>query len=374
MNGGGKIHRLLLSVALAGLAWAGLLYWQSARPAAAQGGISVVKALGRAEPVVYVGEYITFTIEICNGAGFTVTVMPLRDDYDEDVLAFQDASVAGYTHNPVTGTVDWTDVTETLGDFPDGHCETVIVGFIAEHPKTAIVNSAAVHDAEGAAGEHAGGGEDDGEAESIGGAAPVRKDPLTEGIAVGDPVSFTIVITNTGHATITRGTLVDTYDPAMLQFHYAVPMPDLVDEAGGHLTWTNIAASLGGGIAGRTTVSVTTVFTALQAAATQNAAQLSGVGDWYDNDLAGGADDAPITIVAGPHPEPTATPSPRPTDIPSPPSDSPSPPASTATPFPTTTSTPVPLLPLTGGPDASWVPGGLILLCLSAIFLVLTRE
>jgi hypothetical protein len=74
-----------------------------------------------------------------------------------------------------------------------------------------------------------------------------------------------------------------------------------------------------------------------------NRAEVVGASDWYGNDMGGGADEVPITIIGPtPTPAPTATPRPKPKDTPAP--------TATPTPItPTPTPTPVaPLLPETG--------------------------
>ena len=243
------------------------------------------------------------------------------------------------------GRIDWNDLTTFFGDVAPGQDLTLVVGFIAEHPETAVVNAAEVHDAINENGDVLGGGDTSGGADAVGGSAPVSK-TLATGVVpqVGELITFNIVITNTGYVTLTRATLVDTYDPNLLAFYYANPYPDQMDVAAGVLTWTNVVAVIGG-LPPRSAMTVTTVFTALSAAATANHAQIVGAGDWYDNDVDGGGDDVPITIIDRPVPTPTATP--RPT--------SPPPPLSTPTPVPTAAPTPTPdippsiaLLPLTG--------------------------
>jgi hypothetical protein len=102
-----------------------------------------------------------------------------------------------------------------------------------------------------------------------------------------------------------------------------------------------------GDVPSHAAISVTTVFTALATIDdTINRAEVTGASDWYGNDMAGGADQVPITII-GPAPTPTATPKPKKKDQPAP--------TAAATPVdltPTPTATPVaPLLPETGRTD-----------------------
>jgi hypothetical protein len=53
--------------------------------------IFVDKQLGRSDPLVHVGEYLTFAILIYNGTSFTVTTLPLCETLKGDVLGYVDA-------------------------------------------------------------------------------------------------------------------------------------------------------------------------------------------------------------------------------------------------------------------------------------------
>ncbi len=289
----------------------------------AQGGVDVDKQLGRTDPVVHVGEYLTFTIRIQNNSGFTITTLPLSDTYNAAVLGYVDAVPAPDSVVTTTGRLDWNDLTTFFGDLAPGQQVTVVVGFIAEHPETAVVNAAAVHDAISSGGAVPGGNDDDSNAESMGGSAPVSKmlsDLITP--EVGLPITFTLHITNSGFTTMTVLPLFDNYDPAFLQFSHAVPPPDMVDNVAGALTWNDLTL-WSGDISAQGFISVTTVFTALTATSgITNSAFVLGARDWYDNDLAGGSDNVPITIIGGGG-GPDATATPMPTPVPNTPAPAP---------------------------------------------------
>lgn len=349
---------VLAAVALTALGFA--LASQSAR-AQAGGDIYVDKQLGRADPVVHVGEYLTFTILIRNDTPFTITALPLADTYNSAVLGYADAVPAPSTIDESAGQLDWADLTGFFGDIEPGREILVVVGFIAEHPETAVVNAAEVHDALGAGGALSGTTSIDDGTDAVGGSSPVDKELLAGLIPqVGQPLTFTVVITNDGFTTMTVVPLVDTYNPAWLAFSAAVPPPDLVDAANGVLTWTDLTVWTGD-VPPHASISVTTVFTALAATEdSMNRAEVVGASDWYGNDMGGGADEVPITIIGPtPIPAPTATPRPKPKDTPAP--------AATPTPVaPTPTPTPVaPLLPETGNARGDTGPG------LAAVLLVL---
>jgi uncharacterized repeat protein (TIGR01451 family) len=301
------IIRLGLGLALALVALAAL--FATLAPARAQQTeIFVDKRLGRDNPVVYVGEYLTFTIQIENRTNFTVTTLPLSDTFNTDVLAFVDATPMPDSVDAGNGRLDWNDLTTTFGDLPPGAAVWVVVGFIAEHPAPAVVNRAEVHDAVSSGGQIGGGGDDSDEGSSIGGSTPVDKEMVGNvEPEVGQPLTFTIRITNSGYATLTVVPLFEDYDPEFLQFSFAVPQPDSVDEVAGQLYWSDLTTWFGD-VGPFGSIQITAVFTALAPIAlTTNSASVSGSSDWYGNDLDGGADQVPITIV-GPGQQATDTP------------------------------------------------------------------
>lgn len=341
---------LLLVVCVMGLA--GLFLWLGvqARPVSAQTDLIFVdKRLGRPSPVVYIGEYITFTIFIENRSTFTVTTLPLSDTFNSAVLGYVDAVPAPDSVDVANSRLDWNDLTTTFGDLGPGESIQVVVGFIAEHPAPAVVNRAAVHDAEHSAGGIPGSGSESGNGEAIGGASPVDKN-MVDGITptVGLPITFTIAITNDGYTTMTVVPLVEDYDPAYLQYSSAVPAPDSIDEVTGELQWSDLTLFFGD-IPAHEVITVEVVFIALQdIALTTNHASVVGAKDYYDNDLAPGDDEVPIMIIGAPG-QVTATPAPAPTSTPA----GPTPVAPTATPAATSTPAVLPAqIPDTGfAPD-----------------------
>jgi uncharacterized repeat protein (TIGR01451 family) len=341
-------RNLIVSLALAAAALVALILMMPSRSVQAQAGdIYVDKQLGRANPVVHVGEYLTFTIYIRNDSAFTVTTLPLSDTYNTAVLGFVDAiPIMPDSVDEAAGRLDWNNLVNHFGELPPGASILVVVGFIAEHPETAVVNAAEVHDALGTGGALSGTNSIITDTTSVGGSSPVEKD-LLEGLIpqVGLPLTFTITITNNGFTTMTVVPLVDTYDPNWMAFNYAVPPPDSVDEMNGELTWLDLTVG-GNDVPPHGTITVTTVFTALTTGGTANSAEVSGASDWYQNELAGGSDLVPITIIGD---TPTPVPTTAPTSVPAtrrPASTSV--PASTVTPAPTPTNTVVPLLPQSG--------------------------
>ena len=68
------------------------------------------------------------------------------------------------------------------------------------------------------------------------------------------------ILTNDGAAFITFLPLTDTYDPAFLQFHFAVPTPTITSPPG-LLVWADLTTYFGN-ITPFQTIVMTTVFTA----------------------------------------------------------------------------------------------------------------
>ena len=170
--------KLITPLALAAVALTALGFALSAQSARAQGGgdIYVDKQLGRAGSVVHVGEYLTFTILIRNDTPFTITTLPLADTYNGAVLGYADAVPAPNTIDESTGRLDWADLTDSFGDVAPERQIVVVVGFVAEHPETAVVNAAEVHDAVGAGGALSGTTSVDDGTDAVGGSSPVDKE------------------------------------------------------------------------------------------------------------------------------------------------------------------------------------------------------
>ncbi len=333
------ITSLLLAAGVMGIC----LFWLTRVSQAQVGGLVVDKRLGRATAVVRVGEYLTFTIAIRSQVSFTIVTLPLSDTFDSYILAYADAipppDEVTTTTNP--GQLLWFDLTDTFGNLLPGQTITVTLGFTAVHPTAATVNAARVAGAEGDGGQQVGEADGSDGGETVGGSTPVQKslDPPTATLRVNSPLTFTITITNHGAATLTFLPLEDTYDPAVLLFHRAIPTPNLVLTASGVISWFDLTVPLGD-VPPDSAVTVTAIFTALMpATSTLNSAQVVGARDQYENDLGVGADQVPIMIIEDtPRPTPTSPPPPPPP----PPSPTPTP-WSTATPTPTATpATPTP--------------------------------
>ncbi len=283
-----------------------LLYVQQV--SLAQGGdIEMVKTLNRSGNVVRVGEVLTFTIALTNHSIFTLTSVTVVDNYDNTTLAFAGATPTQSDHNTGTAVITWDNV--AVPSILPGHGVVITVAFVAEHPKTTVVNAARAQDVIHSGGELTQTAETSRTQEAVGGAAPVVKSVSPPGSTpvAGLPVTFTHIITNDGAAVMTRLPLTDTYDPAFLEFNFAIPTPSITSPPG-LLVWPDLTTYFGP-IPADTAVVVTTVFTALtRVVNTVNQASTEGALDIFNNDLTAGSAQVPITIIDNaPTPTPDTT-------------------------------------------------------------------
>jgi len=83
---------------------------------------------------------ISFTITIKNTGDTILTVVPLRDTYDTNYLAFTGASVAP-DDTTDDGQIDWSDLTASFGqDLGPGESFSLIVNFTAKAPTDDLAN------------------------------------------------------------------------------------------------------------------------------------------------------------------------------------------------------------------------------------------
>jgi uncharacterized repeat protein (TIGR01451 family) len=288
---------LTLFVALGLLLLTLLSLAQIQRISRAQGSVTLNKVLNRASPVVRVGEVLSFNITLTNDAGFTLTNVTLVDTYNQGVLAFAGGAPAPDGIDPSSGVLTWTNV--AAPPILPGQTLTFTVFFTAEHPQTAVVNRVRAQDITGTLGAISDTNATDQIDEAIGGQAPLFKDIFPPGSVpqIGFPVTFTHLITNDGAAVMTYLPLTDTYDAAILQFNFAIPTPTQISP--GVLVWADLTTDFGD-LPPFGTVVVTTVFTAVaQFDGTVNQASTAGALDEFNNALAAGFDEVPITIIGG---------------------------------------------------------------------------
>ncbi len=279
-----------------------LLYIQSVTKAQGGSEVTLTKVLNKADPVVRVGEVLSFNITLVNNASFTLTQVTLVDEYNIGAgnpqnapLAFSHAIPPADQHDINTWTLTWTNVATPV--IPPGGILEFTVFFTAVHPQTALVNRAEARDIVGDQNSVENIAAEDNTGEAIGGAAPIYKatDPPDFEPQAGLPITFTQIITNDGAAIMTYLPLTDTYDASFLEFNYAVPMPTFTSP--GQLVWDDLTNNFGD-LPPFASVVVTTVFTAsTQIVQGENQASTAGARDEYSNDLTAGQALVPITII-----------------------------------------------------------------------------
>jgi uncharacterized repeat protein (TIGR01451 family) len=222
-----------------------LLATRPAQPAYAQALLRVeIKKTLAGSNVVQVGQYLTFTIRITNTGTISVAQLPLLDTYDATILRFERAAPPPATVS--AGTLAWTNLTtDTLfGPLAPGQSIAVVTVFRAIAPKPATVNAAATGTLVGVDGQTGTGGSGQAGGGTVGGRVIVQKN-LSPGMlpVSGQPITFTIAITNDGAADIVALPLQDTYSTEVLRFLRASPPPTSVNTATGELRWDDLAGA-----------------------------------------------------------------------------------------------------------------------------------
>ncbi|MCO6449869.1 MAG: carboxypeptidase regulatory-like domain-containing protein, partial [Caldilineales bacterium] len=230
--------------------------------------VSVVKTLiTPAGGVTVVNGQVQWRIRVTNNGDTILNTVPLADTYDTTYLTYGFSgsfSSPASNDNTDDGTLNWTDITGA-GTLAPGAFADVIVNMTAKASTQALVNDQTINTGTvtGATDENGETVPTDSDTEPVEIAEPgvqivkILQTPA-DGIAfVGDPVSFDIVVTNSGDTALTTVVLTDTFDTAFLSFNNASSAPNSTTPAG-TLTWNNI-----GSIAANTSVTITVNFTAI---------------------------------------------------------------------------------------------------------------
>lgn len=222
----------------------------------------------------------TFNIRITNEGNKTIRYLPLEDLWDPTHLAFESATPApnavGYGH------AQWTDLTTTGpngfgADLTPGSSVIIVLRLraIGCPPLQDSVDKARILGAID---------EENNPVPKVEATATVKiacprlaiekkvTAPPCGIFGVGDPVPFTVTITNTGNSLLTVIPLEDTYDPMFLGFVSATPSPD-VTAPPGTLRWNDLTGpppnGFGVDLAPGATFTVNLTFTALQSTSSQ---------------------------------------------------------------------------------------------------------
>lgn len=245
------------------------------------------------------GDMALFRVTITNQGNKKIRFLPLEDLFDPDHLAFVSASKTPTAIG--AGHVQWSDLTASgPGGFgmelEPGSSFTLVITFVAigcpDDQET--TNKAKVSGAIDEENNPTPTAEDTATVKiacpSVAVSKVVANLPPCGYYGVGDPIQFTITITNTGNTTLVTVPLVDTYDPTYLSFSAATPTPNLTTLAG-TLTWTDLTGPAPNGfgvdLAPGATFTVSVTFTALASTSglpggvTVDRAQVQGAVDEY---------------------------------------------------------------------------------------------
>jgi uncharacterized repeat protein (TIGR01451 family) len=343
--------------------------------------------------VVRVGEYISFTIRITNTGTVSITQLPVIDEYDARVLRLDSTSPAPSTTG--AGQITWTNLpTDTAGGpLPPGGTVVIHTRFRIIGISDLTINRARIQDARGLGGQSGGSGDSQSGGTAQGGRVILTK-ALAPGVTAvsGQPITFTIGVTNDGAADLVTVPIQDLYQAQYLRFWKAIPPPTTAIT--GELRWDNVLQSLGlARLRPNEAITITTVFTAEQAldGGSVNRAGAAGVRDEFQNELAApNQAELPIRILPA-QGAATPTPTPRPRRGSQPDQATPTP-TTAATPeltptatleltgtaaiTPTATLVAPAGLPRTGGsaPPSAWLAAALALILAGALFRALKRS
>ncbi|MES0362176.1 MAG: SdrD B-like domain-containing protein, partial [Anaerolineales bacterium] len=108
--------------------------------------VYIDKQLDQSDAEFSVGDYFTYTILIRNDSPFMITAMSLIDTYDTSAVEFVDALPVPDSVNTGVGSLNWNDLTISLGDLSPGESLEIIIGFQAANPTDVVNNTVDVQD------------------------------------------------------------------------------------------------------------------------------------------------------------------------------------------------------------------------------------
>jgi len=265
--------------------------------------MTVIKTL--LEPpggLAYVGETVTFRVNVTNRGNQPLEYVPLNDTYDPLKLDYVSASPPPDIVSEATGTLLWLDVTGGAGLAP-GSWTVVDIAYAAAESTTpdSTVNLARVIEAKVLDEDIYLDGNDTEQVKILGVGLIVDKSVKTppSGVAnIGDDVVFEVKIANTGDVPILVLPLKDTYDPTKLDYIEATPAPDAVNEASGALDWSDLTGP--GSLAPGAYMVVQIKFKALAVTTGIGTTDLAEVIDAYlgDDIYLSGSDTASVVILS----------------------------------------------------------------------------
>ena len=281
-------------------------------------GLEITKSLVGSRQV-QVGAILEFTIRITNTGTVPITELQVVDEFVGSIVAPAGSGIYARPGDPpLSDTQPYTyDGAETITwdllgggqQLAAGESLAITVRLRAIRPTSdlQVVNRARIERAVRNDGSQSGGGAAEAPAQPAGARLPMTKSlGVPVPVRVGQPITFTIVITNDGAVELTSLPLRDIYNPAALRFVSASPPPSAVNEPSGLLEWDDLLEITGRGLLRPgEAIRITTVYIALQnVRGAVNQADVSGARDLYGNDIESSQAEVPIFIVG---PDETAT-------------------------------------------------------------------
>jgi uncharacterized repeat protein (TIGR01451 family) len=225
---------------------------------AAQPGYNVTKTLtsptGRAAQV---GEAVTFSITVANTGNVALGSIPLSDTYETSYLSYV-GSTPPSDDNTDDGAIGWTDV----GPLASGASTTIVVNFTAagstsSQPRTNVVvatPTTATNEPPVPPKTNSAPYEISRAGFSV---TKTLTSPSGRAAQVGEAVTFTLTVANTGDVSLVTVPVSDTYETAFLAYVGATPASDN-NVNDGVIDWANI-----GPLPAGATTNITVTFTAV---------------------------------------------------------------------------------------------------------------
>ncbi|MCB1070400.1 MAG: DUF11 domain-containing protein, partial [Kiritimatiellae bacterium] len=184
-----------------------------------------------------VGETITFTLTVQNTGDVSLVTVPLADTFDATYLSY--VSAVPSANGSGAGSLSWTDV----GPLPVGASTSVVVNFTAlastfSLPETnTVVATPTTPPTEPPVPPQT--NDEPYEISSPGFVvAKTLTSPLGRAAAVGETITFTLTVQNTGDVSLVTVPLDDTFDASYLSYLSAVPSAD--NSGVGTVSWTDV--------------------------------------------------------------------------------------------------------------------------------------
>ncbi len=158
-----------------------------------------------------IGETVSYRIDITNTGTTDIPTLPVSDSYSDFCLAYQSATPA--PDGAGGGSILWNN----LGPLSTGLSSSIMVTFTVAGPCSPAINTAIIDSAVDEHGDPVPLAQDEVSILTLADPPQVAlhkslTDPRSGFAAPGDPLTFTVQLTNTGLTALTRLVITDTYD------------------------------------------------------------------------------------------------------------------------------------------------------------------